>query len=820
MKTLTDILKNSAQKFGDRPALIMRMGYRTLKLSYRDIYELAKKIACFLRKNGLQKGDAVLLLAPNSPYWICVWWGCLLEGCIPVPLNIQSTSETVERIAEQTGAKALFKFLHYKQKLPARLKIYDIEFMQEFLEGIENAQFSSEAGAGENDIAELMYTSGTTGDPKGVILTHKNLLSNLETLASLVVISEKDVFLSVLPLSHIFEQMAGFLFPFSRGAVIVYAHSPIAIRSLLKEYRVTHMIAVPEFLRIIMDKIEAASGALLRLSLKIQNKRIRKILFWPVRRNLGRRLQTVASGGASLDPELEKKWDALGINLLQGYGLTETSPIISTNTYGERCIGSVGKILPNVKVKIAPDGEIWVKGPNVFQGYFKNKEKTKETFTADGWFKTGDIGELDQNGFLYIKGRKKYMILGPGGQNVYPEDIEFELNKLADVSDSAVVGLEKPGGAVEIHAVLLFKKEVEANIESIVKKANQKLASYQQIQGWSAWPKDDFPRSATKKVKKEEVLKWLRSRKEPAFAKAVADEIKTPLIRLLAEITGRDISEINAKTRLVPELNLDSLLRVELVARIEEKFGAIIDEAAIAPATSVADLEKMVKDQKPAPPISLFKKWPRLRWISWIRTLGQIFLVFPLFRIFMEVKIEGAENLRDLRLPAVFMPNHTSYLDSFAVLRALPFYIRKRAAFAAAQDVLYKYKSIGILGELFLNAFPFPRQEYENIKAGLECMGKLLDWQFSVVIYPEGKISLSGKLQSLKRGAGLIAVEMDASIVPVKIIGANAIMPDRKWFPRKRRGIVVVKFGKPIKFKKSDSYIETTEKLQEVIKNL
>ncbi len=821
---LTEILEKNAKEFPNKTALVMRMGYRTVSLTYQDVYDLSLKIACFLEKQGFKKGDKVLILAPNSPYWISVWWGCLLGGYIPVPLNVQSTAEMLRKIAEQTEAKIIFKYLHFKQELPLGLKSYDIEFVKEMVVGIDCSNFKK-IKAKENDIAELMYTSGTTGDPKGVILTHKNISSNIEAISKIVPIAANDKFLSILPLSHIFEQVAGFLIPFSKGTLIVYSHSPIAIRDLLKEHQITVMAAVPEFLRIVMTKIEAKAeeegkkkifGKMLTLSGAIKVKFIQRLLFRPVLKKFGGRLHTVVSGGAPLDPELEKKWDAFGIYLLQGYGLTETSPVVSNNTYNHRRLGSVGKILQGVEVKIAADGEILVKGPNVFQGYFKNEEKTKEAFTPDGWFQTGDIGKFDTDGFLFLKGRKKYIIKGPGAQNVYPEDIELELNKISGVKDSCVVGLEKSGGKVEIHAVLLGEIKDPKNI---IEEANQKLASYQQINSWSVWPEEDFPRSATRKVKREEVIKWLKQKTTTPSTTQVSEE-KTPLMRLLAEITDHDISEIREQTRIVSELNLDSLLRIELVSIIEEKFRITIEEAKIDSEMRVSDLEAIIRKGGQIKEIAPLKRWPRSWLAIWIRLISQRLLIFPLARLCMKLKIEGRENVEGLPLPVIFMPNHISYLDSVALVMALPRQIQKRIAVAAARDVVYEFPTFIVwLIELWGNSFPFPRQEHDNIRAGLDSMGRMLDRNFSVFVYPEGEMSISGKLQPLKNGAGLIAVEMDSWIVPVKIEGTNVILPPGKIIPR-RRGKVKVTFGKPIKFDRRDSYSQATEEIEQALRGM
>ena len=823
---LTEILEINAKKYPDKTALVMQMGYRTVSLSYQDVYEWSKKIAVFLERQGLQKGDKVLILAPNSPYWICVWWGSLLGGYAPVPLNIQSTSEMIRKIAEQTEARIIFKFLHFKQDLPQNLKVCEIDFLPEYLSNTDISKFRKTELL-EEDIVELMYTSGTTGDPKGVILTHKNLYSNLDSFVKVMSISPDDRFLSILPLSHIYEQMAGFLLPFYSGCQIIYAHSPAAIRDLLKENQIAIMAAVPEFLRIMMDKIETKAEEegkkkllekMLNFSLKIGNKTIQKLIFHSIHKKFGGKLRIIASAGAPLDPLLEKKWSALGFDLFQGYGLTETSPVISCNSHKENRLGSVGKILPGVEVKIAADGEILVKGPNIFQGYFKNEEKTKESFTADGWFQTGDMGEMDKDNFLFIKGRKKYMIKGPGAQNVYPEDIEFELSRIPGVKDSCVVGLEKSGGQVEVHAVLLGEDIKDP--EKIIEQANAKLTSYQQITNWSAWPKEDFPRSATRKVKKEEVLKWLGAKEKSVEEPPSQVEKKTPLERLLAQVTNTDVALIRKNTKIVSELRLDSLLRVELVARIEEQFGAAVEESKITGDTKVSDLEEIIKKQGIPARRPAFKRWPLASAASFLRTALQTFFIFPFFRIFVKLRVEGLEHLKGLSLPVVFMPNHLSYMDSVMVIMALPFKMRKKIAFAAAVDVLYKtYRHFARPMELLFNTFPFPRREYENIKFGLEYFGKLLDKGWSVVVYPEGKISLTGELQPFKRGAGLIATEMDVPIVLVRIVGAQQILPSGKFIPKKR-GEVVVKFGRPIKFQRSDSYIEVTEKLTKTMGEL
>jgi len=824
---LTQILIDNAKKFPNAPALTMKMGFRTVSLTYGEVYDVSRQIALLLKKEGVGPQDKVLFLAPNSPYWICCFWACLLRGAIAVPLNVQSTPEMVEKIANQVEAKLFFAHRFYRHEPPRGVKKYEMDLIKSELDPYDPAQFTSEDifKATEDDLAEILYNSGTTGDPKGVMLTHKNLCANIKSVSQMTLLKmAQERMLSILPLSHIFEQAGGFFLAQYYAVHVIYAHSPSVIGDLLKEYRITKMLAVPEFLKILMSRIESAAeergkkslfDKLINFSLKMSNKFLSRLLFRSVHKKIGGKLDIIVSGGAPLDQKLERKWNALGIYLLQGYGLTETSPVVTSNTEKEHRFASVGKVAPGVQVRISDEGEIQVKGPNVFQGYFNDAEKTKAVFTPDGFFKTGDMGEFDEDGFLFLKGRKKYMIVGPGGQNVFPEDIEKELNLLPGVVDSCVVGLETESGMVQIHAVFLFD-EVKVDPNALIEKANEKLASYQQVTAYSVWPEDDFPRSATKKVKKELVITFL---KEQEGGNAVVPDGKGPLIHLLASVSGVTSDKITDQTKLVAQLAIDSLMRIELVARLEDKFGLLIDETEITMETTVADLEKMIKEKKPVKGLPPLSRWPRSWWASGLRIVFQNFL-FLIMRTFVKIRIEGLENLQGLELPVVLMPNHTSYLDAFVLVKSLPAAVKKRLAFAAANDVLYDYyRHLAVLGELIFNAFPFPRKEHENIKLGLDYMGRLLDKNYSIIVYPEGKISLDGKLQPLKRGSGLIAVEMDVYVVPVIIEGSHKIIPYAKMFPR-MRGTVHVRFGKPIKFKPTDSYITATEEIEKVMQDL
>lgn len=810
---LTKILTDSAQQFPDRPALRMLMGYRQVTLTYAQVLEYAQKVAVFLQEQGLGKGDPVILCASNSPYWVTLYWGCLLRGCIVVPLAVQSTQETVNKIASQVEAKLFFRSFHLRQTV-AGARTLIIEHLAEIVASCDIKNYTA-TDLSETGIALIMYTSGTTGDPKGVVLTHNNIASNVAQLQKNFRFGPHERILSMLPLSHMLEQTIGFLLPYTSGSQIIYVHAPSAIRNLLMQHKITKIATVPEFLKVFWARMTLALGergllkvfkAALAFSRLVHYKPVQRCIMWPVRRMLGGKLDLIATGGAPLDLELLAHWDALGISVLQGYGLTETSPVIANCTLEQQRIGSVGKPLATMQVRLSAQGEIEVRGPSVFSGYFKDEEKTRDAFTADGWFKTGDIGAFDKDGFLFLKGRKKYMIKGPGAENIYPEDIEAVLNEIDGVKDSCIIGLEKDSGMVEIHAVLLLAGQAP-EAEAIVQMANKQLAPYQHITGWSVWPGEDFARTVTRKIKKEEVIAFVRQ-KESYLAPAPA-ALVSPLTHMLAQIAGVDVSSIHPETKLTNDLKFDSLMRIELVSGIEEVRGVTIDETLITSQTTVADLEAIIKGAQPVKKVHRVKSWPRWWWARGLRRVG--YGVFRIMRtLFCRLQVKGLENLNDLKCPVIFMPNHVSMIDGLIVVQALPAALRRRLSFAAAQDVLYgEYKWASWFVDLFFNTFPFPRREHDHIATGLLNMGTMLDSGYSVVIFPEGHVSHDGRLQELKRGAGLVAVEMNTLVIPVHIEGLDALVPYDHIIPKKR-GPVTVTFGKPLKIGRESSYDQAT----------
>lgn len=366
-----------------------------------------------------------------------------------------------------------------------------------------------------DDLVEVMFTSGTTGTPKGVMLTHRNLMANLQSICKVVPGEPNDRLVSILPLSHMYEQMAGLLMPLNAGANVTYEPSrqPATLFKTLKDRRVTMLLLVPQALDLFMTGIEREVrrqgkeriwGWMMKVAPKLPVW-ARRRMFGSVHSQLGGQLRYIISGGAALDPELGKKWECLGVLVLQGYGATEASLGISSHTLESAKYDSVGRPLPGVEVRIADDGEIQLRGPSITEGYWEDPEQTAAVF-QDGWYRTGDQGFLDSEGVLHIRGRTRDMIVLPNGLNVFPDDIETVLRRHQDVTDACVIGLSR-GRRTEVHAVYTGINHEQAS--QVTKWANSQLSDHQRIRGFTVWPDEDFPRTHTMKVKKNEVAEAL-----------------------------------------------------------------------------------------------------------------------------------------------------------------------------------------------------------------------------------------------------------------------------------------------------------------------
>ena len=825
MQTLNDLLETSASRFGDSPALLIKPGIRVRCWRYGELWEASGRVAAFLQRKGIAKGDRVVIWAPNRPEWVLALFGCLRLGAIAVPFDIRSAPEFVAAVLGQTEPKFAFvsQFTPENAEIEA-LPHLNIEDLEDALEG-DNAVLPRVEVAAD-DIAEIMFTSGTTGAPKGVILTHGNIISNVIAGCREVMPQPHWRLLSLLPLSHMLEQTVGLLAVLFGGGRIVYpvSRQPSILVRTMQENGITSIVLVPQALELFMNAIErqaALTGKketlakLLRMAPRLPVWARRK-LFGQVHRRFGGKLRFVMCGGARLDPALAEKWEALGVIVLQGYGTTEAAPIIACNSFQYKKLDALGKVLPGQEVKIEPDGEILTRGPNVTPGYWNQPEITEASF-EDGWYRTGDLGSIDEDGFLYFKGRKKDLIVLANGQNVYPEDIEPLLQKHEAVEDAVVVGMPSPNGGEDVHGVIVPSDGSDCG--AVVAEVNPQLAAHQQIRGFSTWPDEEFPRTHTLKVKKNLVLERLiaDAQGETTVVDAPAETSKdsqTPLEQLIVRICEVLPADVHADCILGVDIGLDSLGRVELLSAIEQELGVYIDETEVHPETTVGDLERLLA-QGSASEEERFPDWSRSAWCRLLRSVLHYTVVKPGIALLYKVQVAGKENLAGLSGPVLYAANHNLKVDAGMILFALPASMRRRLGIAAAADNYFSSLWWRVFSPLLGNTFPFARQG--PVRRSLENLGNLLDSDWSVLIFPEGDRT-DGEVKAFKPGTGFVAMESRTPIVPIRVTLVKEGLYEGATFPS--RGHVKVQIGKPLIFSPGTDYLEATEKLEQAVRSL
>lgn len=820
MRTLIDLVADASARFGEQPAMTLRSGLRDQVWTYAQLWQAIQTVACQLQEKGVGAGDRVLLLAPNSPHYVAGLLGIMLRGAIAVPLDLGSTPEFISKVAQYTEAVAL---IGNAEAAPDPLPGHAFS---ELLAGNAISYHGPEVRA--NDIAEIIFTSGTTSHPKGVMLSHANIVASIHSATTMIRPTPDWRLLSLLPLSHMFEQTVGLFGPLLHGALIHYGvpRQTAAIGKALRRYRINVMVAVPQLLSHMLQGIErgvrgtghwAAWERAHRIAPHV-SMRLRRILFWRVHAQLGGALESFLCGGAYLPPDTQLAWERLGVNAVQGYGATECAPLIACNTLDSRLPGSVGFPAPGVAVRIAPDGEIQVQGANVFSGYWHDETASSAALLEGGWYCTGDLGEFDAAGHLFIRGRKKDRVVLSSGMNVFLEDIEGILNRQPGVRASVVVDVKKPNGETGFSAALLLEAGGAELAEAAVRQANLQLASQQRISGFRVWDKDDFPRTAIGKLKRHQVSAWLEQRGSANSAPPVSvQDNVSPLQRVLAELSGVDVAIIGSQSDLTLDLGLSSLARVELAQLLEENFNVLIEDTDLAQVEKVAQLEALVAHGGSVPTRYAIPTWQQTPAVARMRCLLQAGLLFPVHRLFARpFKIEGLTHLRDLELPALLISNHASHVDTVSIIRALPVNIRRKLAVAAAQDYFFRHRLVGAFISLLMNTFPFSREG--AVRTSLEHCGYLADLGWSVLIFPEGTRSTTGELLPFKLGIGLLATQMQVPVVPITVLGGCDVLPKGSAMPSVAP--ITVRFGEPLRFSGQDNPVEISLRLQQVVAGL
>ena len=665
------------------------------------------------------------------------------------------------------------------------------------------------------------------------MITHRNVLANIVPVEREVMKYRAYArpfspirFLNLLPLSHMFGQsMATFVPPMLAGTVIfIRGYNPQDIVRQIRTRRVSVLVSVPKILDVLREHIVRVAPVAAQPPPAGEKFLRRWWRYRTVHRAFGWKFWSFVVGAAPLDPALEAFWTGLGYAVVQGYGLTETAPIVSLNHPFSTSRGSVGKAIAGVELKIADDGEILVRGDNVTRGYLGQQAATAEAFEG-GWFHTGDIGEVDARGRLFIKGRKKEMIVTPEGLNVFPEDVERVVAAIPGVRDVAVVGARE-AGEERVHAVVVLDPGVDP--QAVVRQANTTLADHQKIRGISVWPAGELPRTeGTRKLRRREIHDWVATGHKPQAAAGPA----TSVASLISQFAGG--REVAPGTTL-DELGLSSLERVELMVALEEKFGAPIDEAAFSGARDVAALEQVVQ-QAPAAagesgePVD-FPTWNRTWPARALRRVSLPTWILPLARAFAWIRVDGLEHLDGIDGPVVFASNHQSHMDTPAILWALPPRWRYRVAPAMAKEFFkahffpadYGWRARltnGLnyyLASLFFNAFPLPQRE-AGARQTLRYIGDLLGDGWSVLIFPEGRRAGESAIGEFRPGVGMIGAKLEVPIVPVRLSGLDQVLAPSARMATP--GPVRVAFGRPIRLEGED-YQELAWRVEEAVRAL
>jgi len=786
-------------------------------ITYADAARCALGFAEHLRAQGIAKGDRLVFWGENRPEWVVALWACLLEGVVAVPVDFRSSAAIVERIAGIVEARALL--LGTGLDAPASLPcpVWPMRIVLD----VPRAAHTPRPPAAVDDLAEILFTSGATGDPKGVTITHRNILANLKPIDEGIAKYRKYMgpfqpirFLNLLPLSHMFGQsMAALIPPMIAGDVFFTSgYSPRDILHLIHRRRISVLVCVPQMLDLLRHEIghEFPEAKEPRRSKKWY------VSWWQYRRvhsRFGWKFWSFVVGAAPLDPELEEFWRKLGYVVIQGYGLTETAPVATLNHPFNTRKGSVGKAISGVEIRIADDGEVLLRGENVTPGYYG--QSGSDILDAEGWLHTGDIGALDDEKRLSILGRKKEMIVAASGLNVFPEDVERVLNAVPGVRESAVVAA-KSGGGEQVHAVLVLDPGTDA--DTAVNQANGKLEAYQRIRGYSVWPEAALPRtSGTNKLKRTEVANWVAG--APPKSAGAAESVE-------------DIVRKYAGTRRIgPESSLDdlglsSLDRIQLTMELEQRTGTRVDERA----RTVGELTRPAAAGPVGEEAFEFPGWNRTWPARLLRRIALPLLILPLTRLFAWIRVEGRENLRGLDGPVIFAANHQSHFDVPSILYALPGKWRYRAAPAMSKEFFdahfHPERHSGgerftnglsyVLASLVFNAFPLPQRE-AGARDALRYAGELASDGYCIVIFPEGVRTDKGEIRRFMPGVGMLAARLGIPVVPVKLEGLDRVL--HKSAKMATPGRAKVRFGAPLRLEGSD-YAALAKRVEEAVRSL
>jgi long-chain acyl-CoA synthetase len=879
MPTFYDRFVECAQRWPDNVALELQRHDRLESCTYAELHRMAESVGRWITERGVARGSRLAILADNHPRWVAAYLGIIASGCAAVPFDTALHDEQLTKLLKDSGTSAVFcdaKHVPVVRPAATELKLglilMDPDRMTEQSNQerwLGNLPAIFDAGPGnfkaaasrDDDLASLLYTSGTTADPKGVMLTHANFMGEVEAVFNWIDLGPSDALLGVLPLFHVLAQMANLLLPLVKGSRVVYLETLNTTELLraLSERNITAFAVVPQFYYLIHERIFQEikkRGAFTRkifAGMVALNRTLRKvginagpILFRKVHDTLGPKMRYLATGGSRFDPSIARDFHDLGIDVLQAYGLTETTAAVFVNSPKDNVIGSVGKAMKGVEGKIIdpapqedspPVGEVALRGAVVMKGYWNRPDATAAVL-RDGWFLTGDLGYFDSHGHLFLTGRKKEVIVLSNGKNVYPEEIEAYYLKSPYIKELAVMGLEgKPGeGGDRLHAVIVpdfdaLRQRKIVNAKEIIRfdieGLSPGIASTKRIGSYEIW-QEDLPRTTTRKIKRFEVEKRVKANQ----SKKVADDSELPAEKPLTadETAWLDQPDVQRALKIVREtahsappilrptfnldldLGLDSMQRVELLSRLEEELGGNVEESQLTEIYTVRDLVdavlksaatgagspgtrvtfagwKSILAEDPEDPDVLALAHPnRINDTFWY-LVSRLMQVIALDRF--HLKVTGLDKLPKTGA-YIISSNHQSYLDPLILASIVPADVFMRAFAVGTSEIFGE----GMMRRLACSIKVMVLDPDANLVPAMRSGAFGLRHGMALVLYPEGERSIDGTPRTFKKGAAILSIHLQVPIVPLAIEGFYQAWPRNQKF----RGFAPLKmvFGDPI----------------------
>src|SRR5580692_2591417 len=876
MATFYELFRECAERWPDNIALQIQMRDHVENTTYAETRRMAESVGCWLTDSGFQPGARIAILADNHPRWITAYLGIIAAGCTAVPLDTAFHEDQVAKLLQDSGSSLVFcdaRHLAIAKGAVAgssvRILLTDSSATAEIRSAGQpgaavptHANLDSIFAAGpgtfvpvspqDDDLASLLYTSGTTADPKGVMLSHSNIMGEVQAVFGWAEIGPTDAVLGVLPLFHVLSQMANLLLPLVKGARVVYLETLNTTELLraLAEREISVFAVVPQFFYLIHERIfkEAAQRGKLTthafrtmMAITRFSRRLGwnpgPILFHKIHNALGRKMRYLVTGGARFDPKIGRDFYALGVDILQAYGLTETSAAAFATSLDDNVIGSVGKALKGVEGKIIDSqpqsmdpqpeensdqrvGEIAIRGAIVMKGYWNRPDATVAAL-REGWLHTGDLGYFDAHGNLFITGRKKDVIVLSNGKNIYPEEVEALYLKSPYIAEVAVMGLEGRPGEDRLHAVVVpnfdvLKERKIVNSKEVlrydIENLSAQLPSTKRIGSYEIW-QENLPRTTTRKLKRFEIEKRVRANRAEGRSGDAEVSAEKPLseedaawteqpeveraLKIIREAARNRSQSIRPGDNLELDLGLDSMQRVELLVALEQELGGNMEESRLSEIYSVRELVDAVRQSRTSSAVGMphaqFAGWnvvleedpadPELRLLLerqpfkeklWY-ALSRLIQIVALDRF--HLRVDGLEKL-PAHGPFIICSNHKRFIDPIILAGVLPWRVF-RDTFAVGTSEIFGQGFMRTLARWLRVVVVDPDA---NLIPAMRAGAYGLGHGSVLMLYPEGERSIDGTPKTFKKGAAILAIHLQVPIVPVAIEGFYEAWPRNKSF--------------------------------------